>query len=184
MGLGSFEFWGRGGAGSRFEDVRFEHNTCLYAGGGWGFEQHDHLGQTKLGADVVVFENSAAVSGLVIRDNVFFSPRGGFFAEYQQRQTATRALVDGATVDFNLYATPLDFVAVLYVGDDPLLLPLSQKFSSVEAFRATGKEAHGLEGDPGFVSVGTGDPFRDDLHLRAGSVARSASSDGGAVGAL
>jgi hypothetical protein len=183
-GLGSFEFWGRGGAGSRFEDVRFENNTCLYAGGGWGFEQHDHVGQGQLGADVVVFENSAAVSGLVIRDNVFFTPRVGFFAEYQQRQAATRALVDGATLDFNLYAHPEKFVAVLYLGDDPLLLPLSQKFTSVEGFRATGKEAHGLEDDPGFVSLGSGDPFHDDLRPRAGSVALTASSDGGVVGAL
>lgn len=183
-GLGSFEFWGRGGSGSRFEDVHFENNTCLYAGGGWGYEQHDHVGQSQLGADVVVFENSAAVSGLVIRDNVFFAPRIGFFAEYQQRQTATRALVDGATIDFNLYAHPEKLLAVLYVGDDPLALPLSQKFTSLEEFRTTGKEAHGLEGDPGFVSPGQGDPFHDDLRPGAGSVAWTAGSDGGVLGAL
>jgi hypothetical protein len=183
MGLASYELWGRGGDGSRFDDVRFENNTCLFAGGGWGYEQHDHPGQSQLGGDVVIFENDAVVSGLVVRDNLFVQPKVGFFAEYQSARPATRALVDALSLDFNLYASPLAHLALLYAGDDPLLLPTSQKFDSLEAWRGFGKEAHGLEGDPGFVSLGRGDPFRDDLSLSPGSVARGASSDGGVIGA-
>lgn len=183
MGLASFEFWGRGGAGSRFDDIRFEHNTCLFAGGGWGFVQHDHPGQSQLGADVVIFENDAAATGVVVRDNLFVQPQVGFFAEYQTEKPATRALVDGLSLDFNLYASPVAHLALLYAGDDPVLLPTSRKFGSLEAWRAFGKETHGLEGNPGFVSLGGGDPFRDDLSLGPGSIALRSSSDGGAIGA-
>ncbi len=183
MGLASYELWGRGGAGSRFDDIRFEHNTCLFAGSGWAYEQHDHPGQGQLGGDVVVFENHAAASALVVRDNLFVQPKVGFFAEYQPTKPATRALVDVLSLDFNLYSSPVTHLALLYDGDDPLLLPTSKKFDSLDAWRSFGREAHGLEGDPGFVSLGTGDPFHDDLSLSTGSVARGASSDGGNIGA-
>lgn len=185
MGLACFEFWARGGAGSRLEAVRFEHNTCLFSGGGWGFVQHDHAGQAQLGADVFVSQNSALTRGCVIRDNIFFGSNVGFFAGYQPEQPATRALVDDTVVDWNLYARQKRFIAVLYAGDDPLTLPTSEKFTSIAVWRAAhGKEAHGVEADPAFVSLDAGDPFVDDLRLRAGSAARTASSDGGFSGAL
>lgn len=186
MGLACFELWGRGASGSRFDDVRFEHNTCLFSGGGWGFEQHDHVGQSQLGADVVVFENSAEASGVVLRDNLFHGAQLGFFAQYHPRQVATRALVDGATIDWNLYSGVSRFLALLYVGDDVVLLPSSEKFTALADWRAAhGKEAHGVEAtDPGFVALGAGDPFHDDLRVREDSAARHAASDGGFVGAL
>lgn len=184
-GLACFEFWGRGASGSKFERVSFTNNTCLFSGSGWGFEQHDHVGQGQIGADVLIFENSASVSNFVVTENIFHGARVGVFAEYAEKKTATRALVDGATFDWNLYSRPSQWVALLYDGDDPGLLPTSRKFATLAEWgTGTGKEPHGIEGDPGFVALDGGDPFSDDLRLRPDSPALRAGSLGGPVGAL
>lgn len=185
-GLACTELWARGGAGSLMEDVRFEHNTCLFTGSGWGFAQHP--AESQIGGDVVLFEHGTDARQIVVRDNIFYRPRLVFFSEYQPRQTATRALVRTLELDHNLAFGFSSHAAVLYRGTS---LATSEVFDSFDAWRgavvegvALAKESTGVSFDPMFVRPPSGaDPFDGDLRLSPQSPARNAASDGADFGA-
>ncbi|MCK6489290.1 MAG: hypothetical protein L6R48_13350 [Planctomycetes bacterium] len=160
MGLASFELWARP-AGSRLEGVLIEGNTCLGAGRGWGYEQHDHAGQSKVGADLVIFENQAAAADLAVRRNVFAGGRLVLLAEFQERQAATRALVRALELRDNLWdPAPGAPAAMLFQGrvdaagnPDPGPSPVYSRLADWQ--RSTlvpGKDAGSIQGDPGFAA--------------------------------
>lgn len=182
MGLASFELWARP-AGSRLEGVRIEGNTCLGAGRGWGYEQHDHAGQSKVGADLVIFENHAAVADLAVRGNVFSGGRLVLLAEFQEHQAATRALVRALDLGGNRWdPAPGRPAAVLFQGrvdaaGNPELGP-SMVFARLEDWQRStvvpGKDAGSIQADPGFAAPL--DPLDQDrawiLGLPAGAAQR------------
>lgn len=62
----SYEYWQQGD-GARTENVVFENNVCLDAGGGWG-----HVRRWNPNAGHLMFyDNTAKVDGFIIRNNVF-----------------------------------------------------------------------------------------------------------------
>ncbi len=62
----SFEYWNRD-ATSRTNNIRFEHNTCVDAGFGWGHGQRPD----RNGRHLMFYDNTAATSGVVVRYNIF-----------------------------------------------------------------------------------------------------------------
>ncbi len=62
----SFEYWNRGEA-SRTRRIRFEHNTCVDAGHGWGHSQRPDPN----GRHLMFYDNRAATSDFVVRYNIF-----------------------------------------------------------------------------------------------------------------
>lgn len=62
----SFEYWNRDEA-SITEHIRFEYNTCVDAGRGWGHTQRPDPN----GRHLMFFDNSARTTNFVIRRNIF-----------------------------------------------------------------------------------------------------------------
>ncbi len=62
----SFEYWNREAA-SLTRHIRFEHNTCVDAGYGWGHRERPD----KNGRHLMFYANTAATTNFVVRDNIF-----------------------------------------------------------------------------------------------------------------
>ncbi|NLZ07694.1 MAG: alpha/beta hydrolase [Phycisphaerae bacterium] len=62
----SFEYWNRDES-SRTHNIRFEHNTCVDAGYGWGHAQRPD----RNGRHLMFYDNTAGTSDFVVRYNIF-----------------------------------------------------------------------------------------------------------------
>jgi hypothetical protein len=62
----SFEYWNREEA-SITRNIRFEHNTCVDAGYGWGHRERPD----RNGRHLMFYSNIATTTNVVIRDNIF-----------------------------------------------------------------------------------------------------------------
>lgn len=62
----SFEYWNRDEA-SVTRGIVFEHNTCVDAGGGWGYGQRPNPN----GRHLMLYQNTARTSDFAIRGNIF-----------------------------------------------------------------------------------------------------------------
>jgi hypothetical protein len=62
----SFEYWNRGPE-STTQSIRFEHNTCVNAGRGWGHDQRPD----RNGRHLMFYVNSARTSGVYVVGNIF-----------------------------------------------------------------------------------------------------------------
>jgi len=62
----SFEYWNRGPE-STTRNIRFEHNTCVNAGRGWGHEQRPD----RNGRHLMFYVNSARTAGVYVVGNIF-----------------------------------------------------------------------------------------------------------------
>ncbi|MEI8258212.1 MAG: right-handed parallel beta-helix repeat-containing protein [Deltaproteobacteria bacterium] len=160
VGLAGFELWARP-SGSRLSDVRLEHNTVLYAGRGWGYEQHDHVGQGRVGAALAVFQNLAAGDGIVIGNNVFADPRVALMSEFRVDQQATRGFLRGLAMDGNLWSLGAGGVGVvLFEGTTDAMgntvLGASPVFPDLAAWRSPqnldvpGMDVNSVQADPEF----------------------------------
>lgn len=155
-GLASFELWARPG-GSRIHNLQLSNNTFLHAGGGWGFEQHDFPGTQELGADIVIFQNTATGSEIRIEKNVFFKPRLGLVCEWQDHQYLTKALLRETSLDQNLWvgsfqeSNPL---ALLYQGNS---LAESSVFTTLSSWQlnslAPGKDPNSILDPDGSIAA-------------------------------
>ncbi len=76
-GLAGFELWERPDApfSGTLRNVTVENDTLLSAGRGWGYEQHDHPGQAKIGAAFLTSTCRGTANGVVVRHNVIIAPR-------------------------------------------------------------------------------------------------------------
>jgi len=66
-GLASFEFWNRPSS-SVMRNIRFENNTAVNAGYGWGKTARPDRG----GAHILSFQNEANTEDVIIRNNLFY----------------------------------------------------------------------------------------------------------------
>ena len=157
----SFEYWNRDHT-SRTENVRFEHNTCVGAGRGWGHAQRPDPN----GRHLMFYHNSAQTRGVQIRANVFCDATESCLRLCAPDWSA------GLAMERNCW----------WQASGTLIVWIDRKFAPdqfAEYQKATGMDAGSIVADPRFV-----DAAGCDFRLAADSPARSVAGEGGAAGAL
>ncbi|MCX6901277.1 MAG: right-handed parallel beta-helix repeat-containing protein [Verrucomicrobia bacterium] len=150
----SFEYWNRGPA-SVTHNIRFEHNTCVNAGFGWGHAQRPD----RNGRHLMFYSNPAQTSEFYVRDNIFCNAT----------ESALRMWNDwtaGLTMDRNCW----------FQRGDVLMVFLKTPFASVQfaEFRRQSKlDVHSIVADPQFVNAD-----RLDFRLVPDSPARKLANGG------
>jgi polygalacturonase len=130
-----FEFYERGATTST-HDIHFENNTCINAGGGWS---HGQRGGDN-GCCVRLYYYTAPKTNIFIRNNIFSNATQELFC------LDIDADLTNVTLDNNLY----------YQSSGAPIATRSSAagtFSTLAAWKtATGKETHGVAGNPLFAS--------------------------------
>ena len=163
MGLAGMGLWARTrDPGSRLHHVVATNNVFLFSGRGWGYEQHDHDGTCKCGADVVLFNNNAVADQIVIRNNVFHGSRIVLMSEWGNKRKGNQAIVRGADIDENIWSYTGKTAVALVQGNVDKQGTASPD-SSVIIFEdlptwkanpeAPGKDKHSCSQTPGFVNA-------------------------------
>jgi len=157
----SFEYWNRAEA-SRTRNIRFEHNTCVNAGGGWGHGQRPDPN----GRHLMFYHNSAATENVSVRYNIFANATDSCLRLHGRDWTAA------LTMDHNCW----------FQAQGPILLWGDEKVGPdrfAEFLKPRGFGAHSQVADPKFV-----DPARHDYRLAPDSPARAIAEEGMPAGAL
>jgi hypothetical protein len=130
----SFEYWNRQ-EGAITRNIRFENNTCVNAGSGWGHAQRPD----PSGRHVRFGDNPARTTEFYISRNIFYNATDSLF----RMENDWRA---GLHMDRNCWFQPSGVLAVLW-----------GKSWSVGQFQEyqtqTGLEAHSVLADPKFVNA-------------------------------
>ena len=63
----SYEYW-NGQQGSKTHNIRFEHNTCVNAGYGWGHTQRPNPN----GCHLMFYSNTSKTDAFFVRENIFY----------------------------------------------------------------------------------------------------------------
>jgi hypothetical protein len=151
----SFEYWNREKT-SRTRNIRFEHNTCVNAGYGWGHRQRPDPN----GRHLMFYDNTAATEKFVVRYNVFANATDSCL------RLAGRDWTAALEMDCNCW----------FQARGPLVLWQSEKVGPERfaAFmHARGFDRHSVLADPRFV-----DPARGDYRLAPDSPARALLDQG------
>jgi hypothetical protein len=90
----SYEYWNRPEE-SETHDIRFEHNTCFNAGGGWGHAQRPD----PSGRHLCFYDSPARARAVVIQGNIFCEALGNAFYAPQW----SRAQIDALQMDRNCW---------------------------------------------------------------------------------
>lgn len=157
----SFEYWNRD-EGSRTRNIRFEHNTCVDAGRGWGHRQRPD----KNGRHLMFYYNSAATEGVVVRYNIFAGATESLLRLHGRDWTAALAM------DCNVWFQP---EGPLMVWGTETIAPAD--FAAYQ--KARGQDAHSVVADPKFVA-----PEKNDYRVAPDSPARKLLDGGQPAGAL
>lgn len=162
----SFEFWN----GKKFpkdapqlsqtHHIRFEHNTCVNAGYGWGHAQRPD----RNGRHLMFYNNPAQTSDVAVCNNIFYRATDSG-ARFWNDWTAS------LTMDHNCWYQPQG-VLILFLKTSWTPAQFGQYQEQ------TRLDAHSLVADPRFVDVQT-----LDFRLAPDSPALKASTDGGPLGA-
>lgn len=156
----SFEYWNRGPE-SETRNIRFEHNTCVNAGFGWGHAQRPDPN----GRHLMFYENSAQTREFYVCQNLF-SNAAGSGLRMENDWTA------GLVMDRNCWFQPRGAL-MLFAGR-----PFSpEQFADYR--KLSGLDAGSIVADPKFVDVG-----KLDFRLADDTPAQRLSAEGGPVGAL
>ncbi len=156
----SFEYWNRGQE-SKTRNIRFEHNTCVNAGFGWGHTQRPDPN----GRHLMFYDNSAQTSDFYVRHNIFSNATD---SGMRMGNDWTAGLV----MNRNCWFQPRGV----------LILFIERPFAPgqfAEYQKQSGLDAHSIVADPKLVDIG-----KLDFRLADGSPARRLSTEGGPVGAL
>jgi hypothetical protein len=147
------------------ENVYFEHNTCLHAGGGWACRTE---GRPRLSAFLpdavgwhVFCTDVAGQSEICIRNNIFYNASRNPMVKFKCSPEALQRVV----MDFNCYHQENP--------DDPLFWLDGRLFKAdeLDAYRlASGKDMNSIVADPQFEDVASG-----RLSLSANSPCRNLS---------
>lgn len=155
----SFEYWNRGPE-SVTRNIRFEHNTCINAGFGWGHAQRPD----RNGRHLMFYANPAQTSEFYVRNNIFCGATDSALRMWND-WTA------GLTMDHNCWFQPAG----------ALMLFLKSTFTPAQFAdyqKQSRLDAHSFMADPKFVDAG-----KLDFRLADDSPARRGSTEGGPVGA-
>ncbi|MGH9676610.1 MAG: choice-of-anchor Q domain-containing protein, partial [Candidatus Acidiferrum sp.] len=151
----SFEMWlgpSDSGAGSTMHDIYVLNNTAVNPGG-WGANQRT-IGHGAAFALYIGSSTGVAVSNIVFKNNVF-----AYFPNNAIVEGQSFSMWKGKmTVDYNDWLHAVTPAKVHQWLPTSLDEPLSLWAANFPA------EQHGIEADPGFVNLGTG-----DFHLATGS---------------
>lgn len=162
----SFEYWNGKKFGkdapqrARTRGIRFEFNTCVDAGRGWGHSQRPDPN----GRHLMFYHNPVETTEFYVRNNIFCRATDSG-ARFQNDWTA------GLTLDHNCW----------HQAEGVLIQFLTNRWTPaqfVEYQRQTGLDAHSLVADPRFIKAET-----LDFRLAPDSPARKLSTEGGSVGA-
>lgn len=157
----SFEFW-NGGPESQTRNIRFERNTCVNAGGGWGHAQRPDPN----GRHLMFYDNSSKTEGVVITHNIFAQATDSCARLHGRDWTADLLM------DFNCWFDPK--------GRLWLWGTETTDEAGYETFRKSRKlDGHSIIADPQFV-----DATQHDYRLRTGSPAAAIDDGGLPIGAL
>lgn len=154
----SFEYWNRPES-SKTRRIRFENNTCVNAGWGWGHAQRPD----RNGRHLMFYHNQAETTEFSVRNNLF----------YQATESCLRMGNDwsaGLTMDHNCWFQPAGALIVF----------LKESFTPAqfaEYQSRTRMDARSIVADPKFVNVAA-----LDFRLCDDSPARGLSADGGPAG--
>lgn len=155
----SFEYWNRGPE-STTRDIRFEHNTCINAGGGWGHKQRPDPN----GRHLMFYVNSARTTGVYVVGNIFCGATDSCL-RLENDWTA------GLTMDRNCWWQQTGVLMQFLRKSFPAAqFPDFQEQSHLDA--------HSIVAEPGFL-----DAARQDFRLSPGSPARTIAADDAPAGA-
>jgi hypothetical protein len=145
----SFECWSESSS-TIMANVRFENNTCANAGEGWGKPPQR---PNPSGYQVEFTRTPASLSGIYIRNNIFFLSTRGLWAQHTSRWDTA------LTLDNNCwYQAGANRIYCEDLGEANTVT----LFSSYQSL--SGKDAHSRATDPLFVNIGA-----RDFRLQAGS---------------
>ncbi len=149
----SFEYWNRGPE-STTQNIRFEHNTCVNAGRGWGHQQRPD----RNGRHLMFYVNSARTTGICVVGNIFC----------EATDSCLRMDNDwaaGLTMDRNCWWQPMGVLMQF------LRTPFTAaQFADFQ--KRTQMDAHSIVADPQFLNI-----EGLDLRLSPGSPARAVAGD-------
>ena len=152
----SFEYWNWSET-SNTHHIRFENNTCVNAGHGWGHAQRPD----PSGRHLCFFESPAPMHDFVIRNNIFCEATGNaFYAPLWPRHA-----IDTLQMDHNSwYQASGDMIRLKGASYE------MSRFASYQAEWMT--EPKSIAAIPGFV-----DAAHCDFHLGADSLCADAGAD-------
>ena len=162
----SFEYWNGKKSGkeaeqhSKTRNIRFEFNTCVNAGYGWGHTQRPDPN----GRHLMFYNNPVETTEFYVRNNIFYRATDSD-ARFSNDWTA------GLAMDHNCWYQP----------QGTLVLFLKTPWTPAqfgEYQRQTKLDAHSIVADPKFVK-----PDALDFRLAPDSPALKLSTEGGPVGA-
>lgn len=145
-GLASFEYWNKP-ASSQTYNIRFENNTAVNAGYGWGNNQRPDRG----GAHILTFDNEADTKSIHINNNIFYQ------AKYSALGMSGYDWAEKSmTLDYNCWyqSSPEMKIAELYDGSQPVIFTIGQ-FKDYQLFIK--KDTHSIIADPLFLDISTSD---------------------------
>ena len=140
-GLSSFEYWNRP-VGSVTSNIRFENNTCLYAGKGWGAQRPDYHG-----IHVLIDSNPASTDTIHIYNNIFYDAQRSTYAV----EDDINGVVD---LDHNLIYQE-NSTDTLFVSFPSYLVYTYANFSDYTA--ALGVDLNSITDQPQFEDLGAED---------------------------
>jgi len=139
----SFEYWNRG-TQSLTQNVRFEHNTCINAGHGWGHTQRPDAS----GRHLCFYIADAQLRGIYIRNNIFYEAKNNAFCA----PGWTPEQIDALVMDHNLWYQAEG--VMINLKDAPYTMAEFPRYQEER-----GKEPHSIVAIPGLVGP-------EDLDLR------------------
>ncbi len=95
----SFEYWNHE-ITARTSNILFEHNTCIDAGGSYG---HTQRGGNGNGTHLMLFENPAATTNFVVRNNLFVRATNHSVWQCDDWRPSAPGVHDGLEMHHNLW---------------------------------------------------------------------------------
>ncbi len=154
----SFEYWNRGPE-STTRNIRFEHNTCVNAGRGWGHQQRPD----RNGRHLMFYVNSARTTGVYVVGNIFCDASDSCLRMENDWMA-------GLTMDCNCWWQP----------GGVLVQFLRRPFTAAQFADFQGRtqmDAHSIVAEPQFLNAD-----RLNFRLSPGSPAHTVAGDGNPAG--
>ncbi len=150
----SFEYWNRGPE-STTQNIRFEHNTCVSAGQGWGHLQRPD----RNGRHLMFYVNSARTTGVHVVGNIFCNATDSCL---RTENDWTAGLIMNHNCWWQQTGVLMQFLRTPFTA---------VQFADFQ--KRTQMDIHSIVADPGFLNA---DGL--DFRLSPGSPARTVAGDG------